>query len=187
MPDRETWRFVNSFAPWLSAIGTLIAVAVSLYLARRADRPRVRVHTAIARIVVEGQTPAQGVRVLDISVTNHGGRPITVQGLAWRTGLLRKRHYVQIGPNNRHSARLPAKLDYGDKVAFVFPLDGLPADDRLVAQAVARAYLPALAVRFVCAGVVLTTGQSVLSRVHRNVQEWLREQALKQGAPPAGG
>lgn len=28
----EEWKFINSFAPWLSAIGTLLAVSVSLYL-----------------------------------------------------------------------------------------------------------------------------------------------------------
>jgi hypothetical protein len=39
--DRETWTFVNSFAPWLSAIGTLAAVITSLYLAT-ADRTRLR-------------------------------------------------------------------------------------------------------------------------------------------------
>lgn len=29
----EEWKFINTFAPWFSAIGTLIAVAVSLYIA----------------------------------------------------------------------------------------------------------------------------------------------------------
>ncbi|MBT4733308.1 hypothetical protein HOB87_15285 [Candidatus Woesearchaeota archaeon] len=28
----EEWKFINTFAPWLSAIGTLLAVAVSLYI-----------------------------------------------------------------------------------------------------------------------------------------------------------
>lgn len=28
----EEWRFINSFAPWLSVIGTLLAVCASLYI-----------------------------------------------------------------------------------------------------------------------------------------------------------
>ena len=41
--DRETWLFINGFAPWLAALGTLLAVIVSLHLARRASRLDIRV------------------------------------------------------------------------------------------------------------------------------------------------
>ena len=41
--DRETWLFINSFAPWLAALGTVAAVIVALYLARRASRLDIRV------------------------------------------------------------------------------------------------------------------------------------------------
>ena len=36
--DRATWQFINSFSSWLSAIGTVAAVIVALYLARRDKR-----------------------------------------------------------------------------------------------------------------------------------------------------
>jgi hypothetical protein len=38
MPDRETWKFLNTFAGWVSAAATFTAVVTSLYLARRSDR-----------------------------------------------------------------------------------------------------------------------------------------------------
>ena len=43
MFQREFWEFINSFAPWLSGLGTLLVVAVSLHLARRDERIRLRV------------------------------------------------------------------------------------------------------------------------------------------------
>src|SRR5438128_5518971 len=57
MFDRDTWRFINSFAPWLPAVGTLTAVIVSLYLGRRAARLDVRVFPAIVSVGVPGQQP----------------------------------------------------------------------------------------------------------------------------------
>jgi hypothetical protein len=39
--DQDTWRFINTFAPWFSAFGTLSAVSVSLYLANRRERFKV--------------------------------------------------------------------------------------------------------------------------------------------------
>jgi hypothetical protein len=50
--DQETWRFINTFAPWLSAIGTLTAVAVSLYLARRSDRQKLEVRVGLRNVAV---------------------------------------------------------------------------------------------------------------------------------------
>jgi len=31
--NRETWQFINTFAPWFSALGTIFAVIISLRLA----------------------------------------------------------------------------------------------------------------------------------------------------------
>jgi len=35
--ETETWKFINTFAPWFSAIGTILAVVTSLYSAGQAD------------------------------------------------------------------------------------------------------------------------------------------------------
>ncbi len=43
MGDRSLWLFINSFAGWLSALGTIAAVIVALYLARRDSRIRLKV------------------------------------------------------------------------------------------------------------------------------------------------
>ena len=38
MFDRETWQFINTFAPWVAGLGTLLAVYTALRLAGRQSR-----------------------------------------------------------------------------------------------------------------------------------------------------
>jgi hypothetical protein len=42
----ETCHFVNSFAPWLAAFGTLAALITSLYLATKQTKAKLRVSAA---------------------------------------------------------------------------------------------------------------------------------------------
>ena len=53
--DRETWKFINTFAPWVSALGTTAAVIVSLYLALRTARVKIRVGSGIYQMLGLGQ------------------------------------------------------------------------------------------------------------------------------------
>lgn len=58
--DVEFWKFINTFAPWLSALGTIAAVVVSLYLARRDKSIRLEVsagHRLLATPGVKGPYP----------------------------------------------------------------------------------------------------------------------------------
>ena len=180
MPDRDTWRFINSFAPWLSALGTLAAVALSLYLARRTERPRVRVSTGIRVIMGEDPRLTEGLQALQIAATNLGVRAVTLQNLTWRTDVFRRTEYVQVPPPNRFSARLPTKLEHGDCALFLLPLEGLPADQDRIAAAISTASFPRLAVRAIRAGVVLTTGHVVRARIERSAQRWILDQVDKR-------
>lgn len=47
----DYWKFVNSFAPWLSAIGTLSAVIVAIYLARRDKFVRLKCAAGIRMLI----------------------------------------------------------------------------------------------------------------------------------------
>ena len=40
--DKAQWELYNSFSNWVSAFATVAAVTVSLYLARKAGRPRAK-------------------------------------------------------------------------------------------------------------------------------------------------
>lgn len=53
--DKETFNFINTFAPWLSAIGTIAAVWVAIYFARQDKRLRIDVSAGNRLIVTPGQ------------------------------------------------------------------------------------------------------------------------------------
>src|SRR5436190_14573379 len=121
--DRETWRFINSFAPWLSALGTISAVIVSLYLALRTARVRLQIVSGIYHVARIGQTLAQSAKVIQIRAINTGFREVTIQGIMWRhIGLFRRQNYVTVPPADPESSKLPKKITYGDEARFLITL-----------------------------------------------------------------
>jgi hypothetical protein len=58
--DQDTWRFINTFAPWAAALGTFGAVLVSLYLARKSNWIELEVRAGIRKIGFIGGMPITG-------------------------------------------------------------------------------------------------------------------------------
>jgi hypothetical protein len=182
MPDQETWRFINSFAPWFSATATTASAIVALYLAVRTSRVKLRVHTDIYKVVGAGQSVGAGKEYLQVRATNIGFREATIQGVMWRTGCFRRKKYVQIPSDDLLSARVPVKLSYSEEASFLFPLEQLRQQEDPVGDVVRGSPCPRLAARWVRAGVYSTTGGEHIAKVGKNVrQEILREKG-KQSA-----
>lgn len=78
---KAEWELYNSFSNWLSAIGTLAAVIVSLYLARRSGRPRAKVSVG-HRIVITPGDKREPPEVIVFRIVNTGDQrsasPISV-------------------------------------------------------------------------------------------------------------
>jgi hypothetical protein len=72
MFDTETWKFINTFAPWVSAIGTIAAVITSLYLAIRDYKIRLKVDNFEATVSFHHNNEHPNFQVLHI--TNVGSR-----------------------------------------------------------------------------------------------------------------
>ena len=51
--DKQTWQFINTFAPWLSAIGTISAVAVVVTSVGKTLR--VRVNRNVRNLLTRGK------------------------------------------------------------------------------------------------------------------------------------
>lgn len=121
----ELWRFINSFAPWLAALGSIAASVVALYLARRDSRPRLEVSAFISGGIkhsssgVPDYTQAQFV----ISITNVWRRPTTVICIYWQTGLLRRKRHMLPLPHGKLTESLPASLVDGITIYLAEPLD----------------------------------------------------------------
>jgi hypothetical protein len=99
--DRTTWTFINSFADWLSALGTVSAVILALYLARRDKNVRLEV-SAGHRIVVTPGTEGPYPEYLMIRIVNIGHREAQITNIGWKVGLFRRlSRYAVLGCQNR--------------------------------------------------------------------------------------
>ena len=122
----ETWRFINSFAPWLAGIGTLAAVLTSLYLAFGRTKVRLRV-SAAHRIFVWPTSPND--EIVEIKVVNLGFRDVQVTEIVWKVGTFRKHHLVQAFNFLRYrhladfSDSLPKRLSHGEQACYIIPFD----------------------------------------------------------------
>ena len=83
MADCITWKCVNSFSNWLSAVGTVATAALALWLSVR-DR-RVNLKADLSLGLVPGSDPRiLNRRVFVLEFTNEGPRTVTVTNHAWR-------------------------------------------------------------------------------------------------------
>lgn len=84
----------NAIGTGVAGIATFSAVLVSLYLASRGDRIRLKVFAG-HRLVIRGDgTPPE--EHLNIGVTNLGDRAVTVNTVGWAVGKRKqRRHCIQ--------------------------------------------------------------------------------------------
>jgi hypothetical protein len=117
---KAQWELINSFANWLSAIGTLAAVIVALYLAYRAARPKVQLSVG-HRIIIEPGTKGPTPEFVMFKVVNAGDRPVRITQIGWKVGLYRKRYAVQMYEASL-SSKLPVDLSHGQEASWMVPL-----------------------------------------------------------------
>lgn len=121
--NKETWKFINTFAPWLSAIGTLLAVAVSLYFARHDKRIRLEVNAGHRLIVTPGQKGPHP-EYLVIRIVNIGHREAQITNIGWKVGFFKKQHAIQTTIRDGLSSPLPVRLKDGEEASYYIPLYG---------------------------------------------------------------
>src|SRR2546428_709130 len=160
--DRETWKFINTFAPWLSAFGTLLAVIVSLLLARRSTAAKVQVHAGMYRVVSPGQKFGDAPSYFKIGVVNLGIRPVTVAGLMWKFRTLPvKRNWIVIPPVDAASTPIPARLEQGGTAHFLIPEAIFDAESKPVFNVLRGYWFPTYRASLHRVGVYLTTGAEI--------------------------
>ena len=111
----ELMQILTVLGSWLAGIGSLAAVIVALWLARRGTR--VRLHSTVGlRVMIGGEVVHQ--ECLQVSTTNLGDRPVVISTVAWRIGKGRNaRHAIPLFSDGL-SDRLPKRLDHGETASF---------------------------------------------------------------------
>jgi hypothetical protein len=106
---KAQWELINSFSNWLSAVGTIAAVVVSLWFASRSMRPRAKVRVG-HRLVIETGARGKYPEILVFSIVNTGDRPIRITGIGWKLGVFRWRRQALQMHDARQSSPLPVEL-----------------------------------------------------------------------------
>ncbi|MDT9678133.1 hypothetical protein F6R97_26805 [Pseudomonas sp. JV414] len=77
-------QILNAISTWVAGVATLAAVVVSLHLARRADRVRVRISVGLRLVFAGDGTPAE--EHVGFTIVNLGDRSVTVNAIGWHVG-----------------------------------------------------------------------------------------------------
>ena len=123
------WTKVGAISQAAAAIGTFIAVVVSLWLATYGRRPRLKLTVGERLIMGGGQ---DDVRLLMFSVANAGERPVFVRGIGWRTGwfrwgpaFLKRQFAVQLSGGVPQSKEPPYELAPGASAETYMLMDNI--------------------------------------------------------------
>lgn len=181
MPDRETLRFINSFAPWFSALGTISAVVTALYLAQRDRRVNLRARASLRVQFIVGGGPGHGERFVSINVSNRGRRPATITGLGFR---IRGVQRGELLPSSPMGSKIPIKLEDGDEAAYLYPLDVFCGGLFQAMPAEAFRPFPALRLRTAQAIVATSVGRAFYATFSKDLQRELLARIERPTNPP---
>ena len=118
----QVWVAVGT---WLSSIGTIAAVIVALYLARRIENVRLKVEVGLMGVLIGNGKPSQ--EHVSIIVTNLGERPVTINTVSWAVGKGKKRRFAIQTLNSPFSAQYPVELAHGKSAHFLVSFDIMPS------------------------------------------------------------
>ncbi|TAK04387.1 MAG: hypothetical protein EPO39_11590 [Candidatus Manganitrophaceae bacterium] len=172
MFDRTVWEFINSFSSWLSAVGTLLAVFVSLHLARRDQIIRLAINAGIRKMVKMNQKIVDGDDIVTISITNTGHRTATITGICWRAGTFRKYMFDQVPGANSYSSTLPVKLSDGDEAFFRIPMKQFEQGAESIIKGIDDMWFPILQGRSIKVGVYTSTSGVYTADIDKNLRDW---------------
>lgn len=114
----EYWRFINSFAPWFSAIGTLAAVILTLFIIRKDKIINLKLDNAVMMTTVGAHlNPPSHVQ---LKISNNGLRIATLQNIGIRVN---GNKYTMLLQPNFLPNELPISLKDGDSVDFSIPFE----------------------------------------------------------------
>ena len=171
--SQESWLFVNSFAPWLSAIGTIAAVFATVYFAWKTHKIGLKV-SAGHRLLVGPGTPEPFPEILAIKVVNTGYRNVTITNIGWKIGLFRKQYAIQTIDRNIYTSKLPVQLKEGEEANYNIPIDNENNWLENFCMKMLRPY-PKVNVHFVKIWASTSVDKTFESRIELSLKEKLME------------
>jgi hypothetical protein len=180
MLDQETWLFINTFAPWLAALGTIAAVVTSLYLARRSDRIDLRLSVGIRTLALLGGGAGHGTDFVFLNITNLGRRSATLTAIFWKPVPWRKSGLFWIPPQNANSSSFPITLTDGQSANYALPVAQFEENFRDYAHEMFSGFTGFIRLRLVRMCVSTSTGDQFSQEPEKQLRDLLRRMATQQ-------
>jgi hypothetical protein len=115
----------NTIGTWVAGAATVGAVILSLHLARRAERIRVRTTVGVRLVFAGDGTPAE--EHVGFTIVNLGDRPVTINSVGWRVGKGKNaRHSIQ-PLHGQYTSQYPKQLAHGEQATFMVSFLALPS------------------------------------------------------------
>jgi hypothetical protein len=169
-----TLQELDVLGTWVAGLGTLLAVIVSLYLARTLGCIKLKVIAGERQIITSGSTETPDV--VTVLVTNCSQRPAKVTHVSWQIGFRKKKHFIQMF-NVPGYETLPKMLNEGEEGHFVIPykIHGNDEDwDKSTAQyLLENSFLPQLYISTLRCVVSTSVGQQFKVKVEKNLRNRL--------------
>ena len=152
LPGRDAYDWWMLAAQWFSAVGTVGAVIVALFLAQHQNRVRLRVICNVSHVFspVPGTKISESPQVIRVSATNVGHRDAVVDAITWEVGWLKRRRFYQMP--TQHAAYkhpLPSRLAPGEEVTVLLDkVEWVAQNGNELADAIRQKRLSVLGSRF---------------------------------------
>lgn len=165
----QVWVAVGT---WVAGLATLTAAVVALYLARRSERVRLKVRVGLTEVIIGDGSPFQ--KHLDISVTNIGERPVTINTVGWAIGKGKHRRYCIQTVSGPFTTQYPVELAHGKTANFMVSFVATPN----WSEEFARGFVEdtsGRALKTLVAQIHTSVGQTIEVRPEGNLIEQLRK------------
>ncbi|MCY4101377.1 MAG: hypothetical protein OXF46_10735, partial [Rhodobacteraceae bacterium] len=113
----QTIHLVGALGTWVAGVGSLAAVIVALWLARRSSRVRLKCRAGIRLLIEQGISK----EILSFSVTNVGERPVIITNIISSNGKGKNRIDAVMLLDSK-SAQYNTPLAYGQNAHFYIDL-----------------------------------------------------------------
>lgn len=169
-----TLQELDVLGTWVAGTGTLLAVIVSLYLARTQGRIKLTVRAGERKIVSPGSTEMPDI--VSVIVTNCSQRPAKITHISWSIGFFKKTLFVQM-LNIPSYETLPKMLNEGEEGHFVIPYK-IPGHDEnwdkyMSAQLLKGFRFPTLRIFSLTCIATTSVGQQFKVRAEKNLRDTL--------------
>ena len=114
----------NAVGTWLAGTATLSAVLVSLHLARRSDRIRIKATAGIRQIIAGDGTPPEDHA--QIGVVNHGERVVIINSVGCKVGTRRNARFCIQPVSGKWTQDYPRQLAHGEQATFLVSFKATP-------------------------------------------------------------